>query len=30
MFEEIRKIVSENLGVEENGITMETSVKEYL
>ena len=30
MFEEIRKIVSENLGVEENGITMETSFKEDL
>ena len=30
MFEEIRKIVSENLGVEEKEITMETSFKEDL
>ncbi|MEY8428003.1 acyl carrier protein [Lachnospiraceae bacterium 46-15] len=30
MFEEIRAIVAENLGVEEEGITMQTSFKEDL
>lgn len=30
MFEEIRKIVAENLGVEEEEITMESSFKEDL